>query len=79
MGEGNNVTNVSAYTMYRHLQKYCSQPSSYTIPNNLRKSRLYTGMCPRYLTLNQTIHSFDDPEKKRTFENIVGKGENSAW
>ena len=27
MGESNTV--VSAYTMYRHLQQYCSHPSIY--------------------------------------------------
>ena len=29
MGESNTV--VSAYTMYRHLQQYCSHPSIHTL------------------------------------------------
>ena len=29
MGESNTV--VSAYTMYRHLQQYCSHPSIYAL------------------------------------------------
>ena len=29
MGESNTV--VSAYTLYRHLQQYCSHPSNYVL------------------------------------------------
>ena len=31
------------------------------------------------LTLNHTIPTFNDLEKKKVFENIVGKGENAGY
>ena len=32
----------------------------------------------KHLTLYHTISTFNDPEKKKSFENIVGKGENAG-
>ena len=39
MGESNTV--VSAYTLYRHLQQYCSHPSEFSVSNVVPVNNLY--------------------------------------
>ena len=53
MGESNTV--VSAYTMYKHLQQYCSHPSNNFTAVVLDSFESYTHLLPMvqgYLSLN---------------------------
>ena len=88
MSIGDSNTVVRAYTLYRHLQQYCSHPSicaRITEPSSL--------FCP--ITDRQTDFQFTTPTAcctqffatqsrllttliKTPFENIVGKGENAG-
>ena len=88
MGKSNTV--VSTYTMYRHVQQYCSHPSIQETVDRTENTYIDSVVVyQKYLTrfaeliniepwlinFYHTIPTFDEPEKE-AFENIVGIGEN---